>query len=151
MVKRLSHLLFAACVAASMIALAPAIADADTKNLSVASPGVVLVPLQITGDVTASTDDIAVIKLPFRAYVMGVSATARASSGTDETLTVDVEDDGTSILSAPIAVTAAAVAEGTVSTKQIADESLVSIDLAIGGTDTPTFTDITILLTLQRI
>lgn len=142
--------LFVAVGLAVAALVASGVANAATPNLPVGSAGVVVMPIHLSGATTASTDDVAVVKLPFPAYVLGVSATARASSGTDETLTIDVEDDGTSILSAPISVTASEVAEGSVTVNQIADESLVSIDLAIGGTDTPTFTDITILLTLQR-
>ena len=124
-------------------------ARAATQNLSVATPGVVLLPVHIQGQHTASVTAAARIKLPFPAKVLGVTAAARASGGTSPTLTVDVLDDGTSVLSAPISVTAGAVAEGTVTSTAIADESVVTVNLAIGGTS-PTWDDIDVLVTLVR-
>ncbi|HEY9081337.1 hypothetical protein [Magnetovibrio sp.] len=122
---------------------------AATANVSVATPGVVLIPVHLDGQFTATTAAAARIKLPFKAKVLGVSASARASGGTTPTLTVDVQDDGTTILSAPVAVTAGAVAEATLASSQVADESVITIDLAIGGTS-PTWDDIDVLLTVVR-
>jgi hypothetical protein len=79
--------------------------------------------------------------------LIGVSATARASGGTTPTLTVDVLAASTSLLSAPLSVTAGAVSEATISTATIADETVVNINLTIGGTN-PTWDDISVLLTL---
>jgi hypothetical protein len=62
---------------------------------------------------------------------------------------VDVKEGATSILSSAISVTAGTVAEGTVSDTSLADESTITVDLAIGGTN-PTWDDITVLLTLRR-
>ncbi|MBF0248038.1 MAG: hypothetical protein HQL36_08210 [Alphaproteobacteria bacterium] len=124
-------------------------AHADTSNLSVSTPGVVLLPVHLQGQHTADVTAAARIKLPFPAKVLGVSAAARASGGTTPTLTVDVLDDGVSMLSAPIAVTAGAVAEGTVTSTAVGDESVVTVNLAIGGT-TPTWDDIDVLVTLVR-
>jgi hypothetical protein len=124
----------------------------STKNIPISTPGVVLLPIHLAGDYGSSLTAVSRIKLPFKAKVLGASGSARASSGTDPTLTFDVKDDGTSILDAPKAITAGAVAEAAVdeSKDDIADESVVTVDIAIGGTDTPTFTDIDILLTLAR-
>ena len=122
---------------------------ADTPNLSVATPGVVLLPIHLQGQHTANVTAAARLKLPFPAKVLGVSAAARASGGTTPTLTVDVLDDGVSVLSAPITVTAGAVAEGAVAAATVADESLLTVNLAIGGS-TPTWDDIDVLVTLVR-
>lgn len=124
-------------------------ADAVTPNYSTAIPGVVVVPVHLSGQYTADVTAVAKIKLPFRAQIVGVSATARASGGTTPTLTVDVQDDGVTVLTAPVAITAGAVAEAALATATIADESIVTIDLAITGT-TPTWDDIDVLLTLIR-
>lgn len=121
-----------------------------TPNIPISTPGVVLVPLQLPGQYTADVTAVSRFKLPFAARVVGVSASARASGGSAPTLTVDVLDDGTSVLLAPIAVTAGAVAEGTVASPAVADESVITVDLAIGGTN-PTWDDITVLLTLVRV
>lgn len=130
---------------ANLVSDAP---EAATQNLAT-SYDVQLVPIHISGQYTSTTADVAQFKLPFPGYVVGVSATARASGGTSPTLTVDVQDDGTSILSSAISITAGTVSEGTVSSATIADESEITIDLAIGGTS-PTWDDITVLLTIVR-
>lgn len=122
---------------------------ADTPNLSVATPGVVLLPIHLQGQHTANVTSAARIKLPFPAKVLGVSASARASGGTTPTLTVDVLDDGVSMLSAPVTVTAGTVAEAIVAAAKVADESLLTVNLAIGGS-TPTWDDIDVLVTLVR-
>ena len=119
-----------------------------TPNLNLNVP-VVLLPVEISGQRSASVAAVARYKLPFKARLLGVSASARASGGTTPTLTVDVQAGGASVLSAPVAVTAGAVAEGVVETPAVADEAVITIDLAIGGT-TPTWDDISVLLTLVR-
>lgn len=119
-----------------------------TPNINLNVP-VVLLPVLIAGQRTATTAAVARFKLPFKARLMGVSASARASGGTTPTLTVDVKAGGTSLLSAPVAVTAGAVAEATVATPAIADESEITVDLAITGTN-PTWDDVSVLLTLVR-
>jgi hypothetical protein len=146
--------LFAAAVlatglAAALVAgfLAPP-ALAATRNQPVGSP-VVVVPFLIAGQRTANVTAVLRFQMPFAAQLIGVSASARASGGTSPTLTVDVLEAGTTVLSAPIAVTAGAVAEGTVADAALADEAAITVNLAIGGTS-PTWDDITVLLTLVR-
>lgn len=124
-------------------------ARAETPNFSLSTPGIVLMTIHLPGQYIADVTAVSRIKLPFKAKVLGVSASARASGGTSPTLTVDVQDDGTTILSAPVAVTAGAVAEATLASPQIADESVVTVDLVITGTS-PTWDDVDILLTLIR-
>ena len=94
---------------------------AATQNFSVFVPGVVVIPIHISGQYTATTNPVAMFKLPFKAKLLGVSATARTSGGTSPTLTVDVEDDGTTVLSSAISVTAGTVSEGTIAAASIAD------------------------------
>lgn len=133
---------------AAFALLAPA-ADAATVNCAMAGCDVVVVPLHISGQYTATTVAVARFTLPFEANVLGVSASARASGGTSPTLTVDVKEAAVTILSAPITVTAGAVAEGTVTDILLADEAAITIDFTIGGTS-PTWNDIIVLLTLAR-
>ena len=123
--------------------------DAATQNYSEVVTGVQIVSLPIMGTYTATRTGIVTFQIPFKAKVLGVSAKARASSGTTPTLTVDVKEGGTSILSAPFSVYSSAVTEGTISDKTIADEATISVDLTIGG-DTPVWEDITTILTLRR-
>lgn len=139
-------LLLALAVACASF-FAPAVL-ADTPNFPVSTP-VHMVPLVISGQYTATTTGVVQIKLPFKAKLVGVSATARASGGTTPTLTVNVKQGATSVLSAPISLTAGTVAEGSIANAQLADEATLTVDLTIGGTS-PTWNDITVLLTLAR-
>lgn len=127
----------------------PAAGYGAVANYSEVVTGIQIVPFHISGQYTATTSNIVKFRLPFKAQVLGVSATARASGGTSPTLTVDVKEDGSSILSSAISVTAGTVSEGTVSDTSLADESIITIDLTIGGSS-PTWDDITVLLTLRR-
>jgi len=120
------------------------------KNLGVATPGVLLLPFHLQGQFTGDVTAAARLKLPFKARVLGVSAAARASGGTSPTLTVDVKEGGTTILTAPVAVTAGAVAEASVADAALADEAELTVDLAIGGSS-PTWDDIDVLITLVRV
>lgn len=121
-----------------------------TQTPGLSTPGVFPLPIHLAGQHTADRTAVSRIKLPFPAKILGVSVSARASGGTTPTLAVDVQAGGTTILSAPISVTAGAVAEGTVATDTIADEAILTVDLAIGGTN-PTWDDLDVLLTLVRI
>lgn len=116
-----------------------------------AQPGmpVYVVPLHLSGQYTADTVGVAKFKLPYAAKLLGVSAAARASGGTSPTLAVDVQEAGTTVLSAPISLTAGTVAEGGIADASLADEALITVDFDTGGTN-PTWNDITVLLTLAR-
>ena len=124
-------------------------ASAATPNVAVGAGQVVVIPFHISGQYTATTASVVKFNVPFPAYVLGVGTTARASGGTTPTLTVDVKSGGTSILSAPISVTAGTYAEGTVTTTNLADEAVITVDLTITGTS-PTWNDITLLITVAR-
>lgn len=140
--KKLIECLF--WVALSFGLMGTALADVQNYPLGVS---VTQLPIMINGQRTATVTSVASFKLPAKMKLIGVSAKARASGGTTPTLTVDVLAASTSLLSAPLAVTAGAVSEGVIATSIIADETVVNINLAITGT-TPTWDDISILLTL---
>lgn len=120
-----------------------------TQNYPLGVP-VTPLPIFISGQRTATTAAVASLKLPFKAKLVGVSATARASGGTTPTLTVDVKAGATSVLSAPLSVTAGAVSEGVITTSELADETVLNFDLAITGTN-PTWDDISILATVVPV
>ncbi|MEQ8605179.1 MAG: hypothetical protein RIB45_17845 [Marivibrio sp.] len=149
MKKLLAPLAFAGLAAAALLVPIDR-AQADTPNLGVATPGVVLMPIQLSGQVGANVTGAATFQLPFKAKILGVTATARASGGTSPTLAIEVLDDGTTVLTAPIAVTAGTVSEGALAAPVVADESEISIDLDLGGTS-PTWDDVSILITLVRL
>jgi hypothetical protein len=105
--------------------------------------------LTLNRQYTATTTNVVKFALPYKAKLLGVSATARASGGTTPTLTVDVMEGGVTVLSAPVAITAGTVAEATITDAQLADEAVVTVNLAIGG-GSPTWDDITVTLTVVR-
>jgi hypothetical protein len=140
-------LLFALFVALGACT-APA-AIAATTNFAISQPGVVVIPLHISGQYTATTANVVKFAMPFKCRLVGVGATARASGGTSPTLTVDLKDDTVSALSAAISITAGTYSEGTIANAVVADESVMTVDLTIGGTS-PTWNDITIFITAVR-
>ncbi len=141
--KNLFKLLLVSLLAfVSMIGVAPA----ATQNYSLGTP-VTMLPIMISGQRTASVTNVAKFTIPAKMKLIGVSATARASGGTTPTLTVDVLAASTSLLSAPVSVTAGAVAEATIATSAIPDETVLNISLAITGTS-PTWDDISVMLVL---
>ena len=143
-------MIYAAIAAVALAIAVPAVpqAQAATPNYGVQFP-VLTVPFHISGQYTATTASVVRFTLPFKARLIGVSASARASGGTTPTLTVDVLAGGVTVLSAPVSVTAGAVSEGTITTAALADEAAITVTLTIGGT-TPTWNDITVLLTVVR-
>lgn len=128
-------------------------AFAAVTNFAEAIPGIQTIPLVFDRTVSAvSTPVIARIKLPFKAQVLGVSASLETGdyASTDETYKIDVLEAGTTILSAPINMLAAdTVYEGTLADTSIADEAVVTVTLDVAGT-TPSVTDVTVLLTVRR-
>lgn len=139
---------FALVLAVSLAAIAFAPLQAATPNITVGAGQVMVLPLFIAGQRTATVTPIK-FAMPQPCNMIGVGATARASGGTSPTLTVDVQDDGTTILSSAISITAGTWSEGTISAAAISDESVMTVVLTIGGT-TPTWDDITVLLTCSR-
>jgi hypothetical protein len=119
------------------------------KNFGEHVPGVYMMPIFL-GTVTANATKKVGIKMPWKHELLGVRTFARASSGTSPTLTVDVLEAGTSMLSAPVACVADTYTDATVTDTMIADEANLTMDLAIGGTNTPTFNDVTVTLCLRR-
>lgn len=136
-------------VAVAALLLPLPAAQAATPNYAPAF-NVTPIVLHISGQYTATTAAVAKFNVPFKARVIGVGASARASGGTTPTLTVDVKTAGSTILSAPISVTAATYTEGTITTPVLADESALTVDLTIGGTS-PTWNDITVVVTVVRL
>lgn len=146
------RLIAAAIAVFALIVLATSFAPqarAATTNYSLATPGILVLPFQFDGQFTATTNPVAEFKMPFPARLIGIQGGCRASGGTSPTLTIDLEDDGTSALSAAFAVTAGTVAEGTIANAAVADESVMEIVFTIGGSS-PTWDDCTVLITLQR-
>lgn len=158
---RLSRLLLAALLLALIVSApqptwlakdppwAPQLAWADTVNISPASSNYHILTFSLNKQYTATTTGVLRFKMPYPATLITVQATARISGGTSPTLTVDILEAGVTVLSAPVAVTAGTVAEATITDANIADEAVVTANLAITGTS-PTWDDITIVLVVAR-
>ena len=101
------------------------------------------------GQYTATVNPLAAFQMPFGATLVEVSAHCRDldTGDADETYTIDLEDDGTSVLSSAISLTADDTAVvGTISSATVADNSKMEVVLTLGGT-TPTIDDITVMIT----
>lgn len=147
--KSLLSAALAMVAAVGLMAAAPEVSQAATPNYSASAPGVMVIPMHISGQYTATTVAVAKWNMPFKCRLIGVGASARASGGTTPTLTVDLKAAGSTLLTAPITVTAATYTEATVGAGAIADEAAMTIDLTIGGTS-PTWNDIVIFITVVR-
>ncbi len=124
---------------------------AATPNPSPASPGYTPMVIPVMGVYSSNVTGIVKFKAPAGYRLAHASATARASSGTNPTLTVDLKQASTSLFGTPVAVTAGAIADAVLATTpKIPDEAAVSIDLATGGTS-PKWRDITVFLLLKRL
>jgi hypothetical protein len=151
-IRKVSALAFvAAALAASFVwtSFAPTPAQAATPNVAVGAGQVGVITLHVSGQYTTSLTAVSRFAMPFPARVLGVGASARASGGTSPTLTVDLKSGGTTMLSAPFAVTAGAYSEGTLTVNTVPDENAITVDFAITGTS-PTWNDITIIITYAR-
>lgn len=118
------------------------------QNINPATPGIIMLPLVIGGQRIATAAAVARFKLPFPATLLAVQASARASGGTTPTLDIDVQEAGTTLLSAAMSITAGAVTQGVIADKNLADEAEMTVDLAITGSS-PTWDDIFLLLVLK--
>ncbi len=148
--KILTSIAAMAAVLIALVAIPPGNpAVAATTNYPISQPGVVVLPFHISGQYTTTTANVVKFAMPFKCRLIGVGATARASGGTSPTLTVDLKDDTVSTLSSAISVTAGTYSEGTIANAVVADESVMTVDLTIGGTS-PTWNDITVLITCVR-
>ena len=106
----------------------------------------------ISNATSATTANAARLRLPCGMSLWGVSGVVRTLAGTTPTCAIDVKAGAASLLTAPLAVTAAAPADAAIKTgsgRRIADEAVLAIDVTLGGDD-PVATDIDVLLTLVR-
>lgn len=148
--KRLLLAVAAVAIAAAAFAPFPPVAHearAAATNVPVGAGQVMVFPFHVTGTVSSTVTGSIKFNMPQPCQLIGAGASARTVSGT---LTTDVLVGGASIMSSAIAITAAGTfTEGTIGTPAIADEAAVSVNLTPSGS-TPTFADVTVLLTCAR-
>ena len=136
---------------AALLGLGSIGAMAATPNPSQASSGYQAMVIPIMGTYSSIAITAVKFKAPFRYQVLSASATARAVTGTNPTLTLDVTTGSASVFSAPVAVTAGNISDAVLGTSpKLIDEGTVSVNLAAGGT-APKWRDITLLLVLKRL
>ncbi|SMH62845.1 hypothetical protein [Azospirillum agricola] len=113
--------------------------------------------VQLSGDHTATTANLARVKLNGRHMILGMDAVARASTGTGQSCALTLSVDGASLLVAPLGITSTAVTSATMvnvpSTgglrPAVADEGVLSIGATLAGTS-PVYKDISVSLHLVR-
>jgi hypothetical protein len=124
---------------------------AAIANAKLAAPNSYFtLPLTVQGQITSTLDPVFTFQMPFSATLVEVSATIRAiTTGGAETYTVDLEEAGTTVLSAPISITASNTpVVGTVSDATIADNAKMEVVLTLGGAS-PTVDNLTVLCTFK--
>lgn len=119
-------------------------AQAAVPNVAISNPGVMLIPLHVSGAYTTTTT-VGKFNMPMPCDMLGVGATARAV--TNANTTVDVQLGGASILSSLITLSTGSYVEGTISTAAITDEGVITVILGVPG---GTVTDTTVLMTCIR-
>jgi len=135
----------ALCAAALGLASFAPLAPAATPNVPVGAGQVVVIPLHLTGSIAATTAGVAKFNMPFPCKMIGVGAGPRALTGSSNTL--DVKLGGVTILSAPIAMTAATYTEGVITVSTITDEGVMTVDVTIPA---GTLVDTTVFMTCVR-
>lgn len=127
-------------------------AFAVTSNPSPASPGYTPMVIPIMGTYS-STQTVVKFKAPNGYKLQHASVTARAVAGTSPTLTVDILNGATSLLSTPVSVAAGTITDAVLTTSPlISDEGTVNINFARGGSYSSGqgWKDITLMLLLKR-
>lgn len=132
---------------ALLASLSPGLMRAAAAAVTNYPPGVPVyaLPINIAGPHTATATPVR-FKLPYAGRLIGFSASAATVSGT---ITVDFQAAGSTLLSAPVTLTAATVTEATVTTSAVADEAELTVVLTISG-GSPTVSGITVLPTFLR-
>ncbi|MBI2543284.1 MAG: hypothetical protein HYW24_03800 [Candidatus Aenigmarchaeota archaeon] len=103
------------------------------------------------GPETATLNPVFTFAMPFAATLTEVSSTARTIDTVtgDETYTIDVTENSTTVLSSATAITASNTpVTGTISDSIIADNAKMEVVLTLAGT-TPQIDDLTVLLTFK--
>lgn len=141
---------------AALLALAPQVgqkpfelvpsAQAATPNVAVGGAGVFLIPLHLSTTYSTTTTSVVKFNMPMPCDMIGVGAVPRALTGGVNS--VDVKLGGTTILAAPMNMTAGTYTEGTITTSAIGDEGVITVDLNIPGSSS--LTDTTVIMTCVR-
>jgi len=137
-------------LAASLVAIGSFAAFGVTSNPAVGTPGYTPMVVQMSGAYSASTTGVVSWKAPTGYQIMNVSAVARASTGSSQTLKIRGKNAG--FVNYTGTVVAGTVNDLTTvaSPSRMTDEGVQSVDLVLGGSS-PVFTDITLFLFLKQL
>jgi Flp pilus assembly secretin CpaC len=87
--------------------------------------------------------------MPYASRLIGFTGAMRTYSGTGATHNVTLRAGNTSVLSAPLTLSSVAVAEASVATAAIPDETTMYVDFALGASGVSA-SDMTLLMTVVR-
>jgi len=126
--------------------------DAAIGNTKLAAPkSYFTVPLCRDGQFTSGQTNLIAFQMPFAATLVEASACARDIDRADgsEVYSINILEASASVLSSVINLTVDNTpVVGVISDATIADNAVITVDLAMGGT-TPAIDDITVLLTFK--
>ena len=121
-------------------------------HVPVADVGIIVMTLVHEGQETVTLDPMFTFQMPFAATLLEVSVAVRDIDTSDgnETYTVDVEEAGTSVLDAAVAITADNTpVVGSIADPALADNAKIEILATLGGTS-PAIDDLTVLLYMRK-
>ena len=121
-------------------------------DLPVGDPSPMVLTFHLSGNHAGAKAAVVRFTMPFKMRIDAVQVSCDGIQGSPTSADFDVNDDGTTILSADIAVTVAdAIVDGSiVADTVVAKDSVMTIDLAFTGGSTPSIDDATILIVGQR-
>ena len=113
---------------------------AAVTNPSPGSPGYMMTVIPIAATINSTTDGTGLyrFKMPWPATLVGASAIVK-TTGSGNTVTIDVTEAGTSVLSSAITANESTVTEGTISDSAIADEAVIGIDVTVSTSTNATY------------
>ena len=149
---RFKEKIFLAIVAMALIAVGLTLAPlrqtahldnevmAAVSNPSPASPGYIMMVIPIASTINSTNDGTALyrFKMPWPATLIGASAIVK-TTGSGNTVSIDVTEAGTTVLSGAITANEITVTEGTISDSAIADEAVIGINATVTTSTNATY------------
>jgi hypothetical protein len=113
---------------------------AAVTNPSPGSPGYMMMVIPIAMTLNSTNDGTGLIrfKMPWPATLVGASAIVK-TTGSGNTVSINVTEAGTSVLSGAITANESTVTEGTVTDSSIADEAVIGINATVSSSTNCTF------------
>lgn len=152
--KRIISILLALAVVALVAIPAVPVADAASPNMPAVSSPIQALTFHLSGTYSATKSNLVQVKLPYNVRVLYVTAVAQAKGGNHQSSRVACYGNAlpfvdTIDLGTPAAAT---VVEGTIldSPPNVAKDTALACDLNLLGPGSPTLSDITLSVWVQR-